>query len=298
MKSLVRNHKCVVSALLTLLVILSLQCLIHEQAVEAQTLNAGEPRTVRMFYFLPNDRPYRQEVVDAMKTGIVEVQTFFADQMEIHGHGRKTFKIETDAQGTPIVHRVDGDHNDSHYSNKGGTEGEIGRAFDNSKNIILVVMDISGRTAHGRGAGSKSSGWAVVYGEWNWFAAAHELGHVFGLQHDFRNNAYILSYGRADRSSAQLSACAAEFLSVHPYFNANVPLEHESPPTIELISPTEYPSGSASVPIRLRVRDDDGLHQVFLFVTPEHPFLPRTAEVKACHKSEGETDAVVEFNFD
>ncbi len=34
-------------------------------------LNVGEPRTVRMIYFLPNDRPFRQEVVDSMKVAIV-----------------------------------------------------------------------------------------------------------------------------------------------------------------------------------------------------------------------------------
>ena len=32
-------------------------------------LNVGEPRTVRMIYFLPNDWPYRAEVVDSMKDG-------------------------------------------------------------------------------------------------------------------------------------------------------------------------------------------------------------------------------------
>ena len=77
-------------------------------AKRLQDLNVGEPRTVRLFYFLPNDRPYNDEVVEAMKTGIVELQTFFADQMEAHGHGRKTFQLEADDQGDPIVHRVDG----------------------------------------------------------------------------------------------------------------------------------------------------------------------------------------------
>ena len=38
-------------------------------------LNVGEPRTVRMIYFLPNDRPFRQEVVDSMKVAIRRVQT-------------------------------------------------------------------------------------------------------------------------------------------------------------------------------------------------------------------------------
>ena len=68
-----------------------------------------------MIYFLPNDRPFRQEVVDAMKVKIREVQTFYADQMAAHGYGRKTFRYETDAQGEPLVHRVDGRRADYHY---------------------------------------------------------------------------------------------------------------------------------------------------------------------------------------
>ena len=50
-------------------------------------LNVGEPRTVRMIYFLPNDRPFRQEVVDSMKVAIRRVQTFYAEQMQAHGYG-------------------------------------------------------------------------------------------------------------------------------------------------------------------------------------------------------------------
>ena len=185
----------------------------------ATDLDVGEPRTVRLVYFLPNDRPYRTEVVDSMKSGILDLQTFFAEQMEGHGYGDTTFRIETDDQGDPVVHRIDGDYGDSHYSSRGYTEGEIGRAYDNSANIILIVMDVSRSSAHGRGTGGKGSGWAMVYGDWNWFAAAHELGHSFGLHHDFRDDQYIMSYGRADRSSAKLSACAAEFLSSDPFFN-------------------------------------------------------------------------------
>ena len=52
-------------------------------------LDVGEPRTVRMIYFLPNDRPFRQEVVDSMKVTIRRVQTFYAEQMEAHGYGNR-----------------------------------------------------------------------------------------------------------------------------------------------------------------------------------------------------------------
>ena len=61
--------------------------------------NVGEPRTVRMIYFLPNDRPLRREVVDSMKVVIRQIQTFFAEQIQAHGYGERTFRIETDARG-------------------------------------------------------------------------------------------------------------------------------------------------------------------------------------------------------
>ena len=56
--------------------------------------NVGEPRTVRMIYFLPNDRPFRQKVVDSMKAVIRYTQTFFAEQMQAHGYVNKTFRFE------------------------------------------------------------------------------------------------------------------------------------------------------------------------------------------------------------
>ena len=265
--------------------------------VDPEPLTPGGPGTVQLFYFLPNDRPYRPEVVAAMKTGIVELQTFFAEQMNAQGHGRKTFQIERDGQGHPIVHRVDGDYPASGYSG-GYTEGEVGRAYDTSENVTLIVMDVSAAPTFGLGSGRKQSGWAIVYRGWDWFVAIHELGHAFGLNHDFRDNAYIMSFGPAARSSARLSACAAEFLSVHPYFNPNIPLENEPYPTFELVSPTTYPAGAASVPIRLRVRDAEGVHQVILLVNPKRSLAGGTPEVKACRRLAGETDTVVEFNYD
>ena len=78
-------------------------------------LNAGEPRTVRMIYFLPNDRPFRAEVVQRMKDQIRKIKDFYGEQMQANGHGEKTFRYETDDQGEPLVHRVDGQHPDSHY---------------------------------------------------------------------------------------------------------------------------------------------------------------------------------------
>ena len=39
-------------------------------------LDVGEPRTVRMIYFLPNDRPYSAAAVNSMKTRIRQARDF------------------------------------------------------------------------------------------------------------------------------------------------------------------------------------------------------------------------------
>ena len=272
-------------------------------AAAKQALNVGEPRTVRMIYFLPNDRPFQQAVVDSMKVTIRQIQTFYAEQMEAHGYGRKTFRFETDAQGDPIVHRVDGRNPDSQYLDNTFVTlfNEIRQAFDATQNIYFIVVDNSTNRI-GQAAGSarlmgKNGGICFVPIGFHWTTAAHELGHTFDLRHDFNDDTYIMSYGREGRY--QLSACHAEFLSVHPYFNLDIPTEEAQPPTIELVSQTGYPAGSKRVSIQLKVSDSDGLHQVILFITTIPPHSATGSyEVKSCRGLAGESDIVVEFDYD
>ena len=276
----------------------------------ALNLNVGEPRTVRMIYFLPNDRPFRQEVVDSMKVTIRQIQTFYADQMQAHGYGNKTFRFETDAQSRPVVHRVDGQHPVNHYlvNIYRPVLDEIEQVFDRDANIYLTVIDIGISTLNMQGVGGiggrrgKSGGFAVVQTGFtdgiSFQLAAHELGHAFGLQHDFRDDNYIMSYGGDQRRS--LSACSALFLVSNPYFNANISLEKGvQTPTRQLLSPRFYPAGTGRVSIQLKVRASDGLHQVILFVETREPHSAAGfLEVKACRGFAGEREAIVEFDYD
>ena len=267
-------------------------------------LNVGEPRTVRMIYFLPNDRPYREDVVQRMKDEILNIQTFYAESMQAHGYDM-TFKIETDVQGEPVVHRVDGQHPDSHYIvyTDDVLLNEIQSMFDLRKNIYFIVIDnsinkIDIGKKHAQGVGGrhgKNGGSMLIPGGFNFGTATHELGHAFGLQHDFRDGTYIMSYGREQN---QLSVCNADFLAVHPYFNSNIPTEKGQSPTIELISPSTYPTGSESVSIQLKINDSGGLHQVILFVKTISILGPTGfIEVKACRKLAGEKEVVVDFEY-
>ena len=287
---------------------------------QALNLNVGPPRTVRMIYFLPNDRPYRASVVDSMKTTIRRIQTFYGEQMQAHGYGYKTFAIESDASREPIVHRVDGQHADSHYLDNTSSKvpDETHEAFDRDANVYLIVVDNSNNaigTSRGRRAGGtgisrgKVGGHALVHGAFSFRTAAHELGHAFGLTHDFSDDSYIMSYGGGNHRA--LSMCGAGFLAVHAYFNTNVPIEGDSETgfrelidgvtnsNFELISSREYPSGSNSVSIRLNVSDSDGLHVVLLLIRTREPHpAAGSFEVKACRTLVGLRNTAITFDYD
>ena len=272
----------------------------------AAELNVGEPRTVRMIYFLPTDRPYRQAVVDTMKARMVRLQRFFGQQMESHGYGYMTFRYEADASGEPVVHRLDGEHADRYYHDRTTTtvQREVRQAYDPDNVVLFIVID--NRFGHslgpfgapaGRAAGSKDGGMVYVPGGVSFDTAAHELAHAFGmLYHDSRDHAHILSIGRGmDR----LSSCSAGFLSVHPFFNAEVPLQTDwdARPTVELLSPLWYEEGSQSITVRLKLKARHGLHQLTMLISDPigGSFI---LELKACRTLSGGKEAVIEYEYD
>ena len=268
----------------------------------------GTPRTVRLFYFLPASRPYRQAVVDSIKVTIKQLQTFYGEQMAANGYGHMTFDYESDEDGEPLVHRVDGEHDDRVYYHNtvGPVFKEVQRVHSPRGTIQFIVVDhsaegwlsLGSRKIGGGGGinGPPRSGFVMLANEYSFGTAAHELGHAFGLSHDFRDNSYVLSYGGQDRH--RLSACSAAFLTVSPYFNPEIPLvdsDWDARPTVELLSPLWYEEGSESITVRLKLEASHGLHQLFMFV-PDFPSL--SLQVKACRVLSGEKEAVIEYEYD
>ena len=265
-------------------------------------LNFGEPRTVRMIYFLPNDRSPQQDINTKLNTLIRDVQQFYADEMERRNFGRKTFTFETDATGKAVVHHVDGQFTDSYYRQNSFHKvwDEIREQFHTPQNIYFIAINI-GNERVGRGynevcgvgdSHGASGGHVLIPASGDCFnlkTAAHELGHAFGLEHDFRSDAYIMSFGR---DPDKLSECAAEWLTAHRYFNIDQSQTHfDNPTRIQMLPPLA--SSPYAIRFRFEVTDSDGVHQAQL-LTPAtiRNQGPGQSKLLSCKRLNGETDTI------
>ena len=265
-------------------------------------LNVGEPRTVRMIYFLPSDHSSQKDIDTKLDTLIRDVQQFYTHEMQRHGFGGKTFTFETDATGKAVVHHVDGQFTDSYYRQNTFRKvwEEIREQFYTPRNIYLIAIDI-GNERVGRGyeevcgvgdSHEASGGHVLIPASGDCFnlkTAAHELGHAFGLEHDFRSDAYIMSFGR---DPDKLSECAAEWLEAHRYFNIDQSQTHfDNPTRIQMLPPLA--SSPYAIRFRFEVTDPDGVHQAQL-LTPAtiRNQGPGQSKLLSCKRLNGETDTI------
>ena len=247
---------------------------VRVQNIESYLQTLQQREMVRIIYFLPINRSAQHDIDTKLDTLIKDVQQFYAEQMQNHGFGRKTFSFETDTTGKAVVHHVNGKFTDRYYNT--GTfdkvTEEIEERFSLSTNLYLISINTGSEKidVHWCGKGGihgTTGGKALVpasgscfVGDHGFETAAHELGHAFGLDHDFRDDTYMMSYGD---NRDQLSYCAAEWLNAHRYFNTHDTSFNE-PTTLEMLTPLALPHNV--IRFRFEAADADGLHQAQLII--------------------------------
>ena len=273
---------------------------VRVQNIESHLQTLQQRETVRLVYFLPLNRQPQQDIDTKLDTLMRDVQEFYAEQMHRHGFGRKTFTFETDTAGKAMVHHVNGRFTDGYYNNETLDKviEEIEDRFDFSTNLYFIFIDIGNQMVDlqwcGRGGiHGTTGGKAIMPASGDCFdrnfgvsTAAHELGHAFGLDHNFRDSAYMMSYGT---QRDQLSYCAAEWLNAHGYFN-NHQTAFDEPAAIMMHTPIALTSNATR--LRFEIIDTDGIHQAQLIMPTDTSDPADGVKLHSCKALNGESKQV------
>ena len=277
--------------------------------IPTTTTTVTRKRVVRVIHFVPRGRTSLWNISDALDIQLKEVQQVYAEQLEEHGYGRKTFEIETDGDGKLIVHSFTGSYSDAYYHTDTlqKVSDEVKTRFDVERDVYLIVVDSSTDIIEGfcgiayldGGPALVVSAGDCVSGDYGITLIAHELGHAFNLEHDFRDDSYFMSYGNSRR---EFSACSAAALSVSSFLNQDDPViaTSNAPPTMELLSAPLYPENGMSHTLQFEVEDTDGIYVVH-FLVPQRTIDPTSddtgATVYDCKKLNDVKSATVSFQL-
>ena len=236
-------------------------------------------------YFLPSNRAPQPDAPEKVDKLLKNVQNFFADEMERHGLERKTFDFEKNDDGSAEIFLFEGRTTDDYYLKNMSRKvsKEIYQRFDPLKNIYLIVVDISSEKSDKENRIVRASPELIMinYKEETWGkrggkiimpadpdgypsrSLTYMFGYAFGLDRDFRDVSYLMSFSKRQN---QLSKSSAEWLNKSRLFNPNQTF-FDAPSIVEKLSPLQ---GKA----RFNVQDTDGIYQVRLLVKPNNENPP------------------------
>ncbi|MCY4403998.1 MAG: hypothetical protein OXD54_15650 [Candidatus Poribacteria bacterium] len=277
---------------------------------------------VRIIYCLPKDEEPPPDITTKLDESIRKVQDFYANELEKHGFGRKTFSFETDENGKLKVYLLrENDRID----------------YDLSNEIWIVILDKNttfpkpnyklphfGRnktfwyTSIGNNnlqdnvhaealAGTNHGSLHYVYTKKRKIDSrdiAHELKLAFAAfdwkypnfnRGPNKSKSLFARFNRLmpwGKGLVNLSKCEAEWLDRSRFFNPNQPFFDNRP---EIDMNVSKADDSDSRLLRFTVADEDDIHQVQMFSPVDPKYHSMLNKFEGCHAINGKKTASVEY---
>ena len=232
--------------------------------------------TVRVIYFQPTDAPAVAPVAK-IRNAVEHTQKYYADEMEKHKFGRKTFRLEWDNTGEIIIHNMRGKHKAAHYFNDtaGTLNAELPANIKNQNDILLSFIGGLDGVAGGWNGQEQAwfghdcgacKGWTAIANKNGDFALStvkHELGHAFRLYHNLRGKSgenFLMWF------DGVLQDYEARWLNKSRYFNTGNHIVRPPPQIFQPQRPKAMLKNNADyVRFSVGINAGQGLYQAQLF---------------------------------
>ncbi len=223
--------------------------------------SAQLPFQVKAIYFKPTNVAENTAKVKRLIEG---AQELYQSEMDRHGFGEKTFRLD------PAIHILRGKHALNHYLHDtyNKIEQELPQRFRNQNNVYAIFLAgaefVEGWPC---GTGFPIFGWAnggtaLIAEHSNCpdhvSLTAHELGHAFGLYHDLTNPKAIMGAGDDEFNDFE-----CRWLDKHHYFN-DVHRINDVPDVFGVDMKGVKLDGKKYAQFTINAGSDIGLHQAHL----------------------------------
>ena len=277
---------------------------------------------VRLIYRLPKDKEPTPNITEKLDKLIRKVQDFYADEMERHGFGRKTFTFETDKNGKAKIYLLkENQTNNYDLSNDiwlifvdqvlksprsvptGYDSTNFNETFVYPTKRRIIVKDKIWMSDVEGFIGNKTSVSSTKKG-FDWKLTVHELKYTFAAldqkHRKYEPNTYKRFFLRINsimpwgKGWVKLSKCQAEWLNKSRFFNPNQPF-FDKRPDIEMN--VLKVDASDSRLFQFTLSDEDGIQQVQIFTPEITKYQSRMSKFEGCRTLNGKKEATVEFEI-